>query len=337
MENENFTGVVGPDPRLDPRVINGWNISEVLPESAIVNWRKKSISELVNYPVWNQAGTSACVAFAKAKQLSIRVFNMTGVWIDFSPSSIYQLRANQGGGMYPPNANEIVNSRGATLEALMKSQNMTEVQINSVKRSSVANLIANAFAEAVVRYLYLPNPTDIERMAQTIESGRAPSLLIFGTTAEYSRLRPVILNPNLTYEQADIKHEVDGVDYFLDNNGIKVIYINDSAHFGGIPVREFTAEWLAKRCIMADALDVFTFEPGVEPSLRPKYDGVTIISAQKCLQFEGLFPINVPFFENLGPATKDAINKFQRKYGLHATGTGTLGPLTKAKLLDLYP
>src|SRR3990167_8171162 len=99
-ENEHFTGIID-DPRLDPKVINGWDIGEILPEASVVNWKKKGISEVVQYPVWNQAGSSACVAFSKAKQISVRVFQMTGVWIDFSPSSIYQLRMNKPqGGMH---------------------------------------------------------------------------------------------------------------------------------------------------------------------------------------------------------------------------------------------
>ena len=332
--DELFTGVIG-DPREDSRVKNGWSINEVVAESAPFTWVKKGISEVVTYPVWNQAGTSACVAFSKAKQVSIRIFQMTGVWIDFSPASIYQLRANKPqGGMYIPDANEIVNKSGVTLEALMKSQNLTEAQINIVRRSRVADLFGKAIAEAVVRYLYVP--IDIDKIAQTIEAQKVVSLLIFADYDEYARMIPVVLNPNLIYEQAPIRHEVVGVDYFLDANGVKRIYINDSAHFGGLAVRELTEDFIKHRCILADALDVFTFDPEDSSVPKPTYDG-SIISLQKCLRYEGLFPANIAFTENFGPVTKEAVNKFQVKYGLHPTGTGTVGPLTKAKLIQLYP
>lgn len=331
--NEIFTGVTGPDPRLDPKVQNGWSIDEVLAESAVLNWQQKTLSQITDYPIWNQGGTSACVAFAKAKQVSIKVKELTGEWVGFSPASIYQLRQNKpSGGMYIPNANEIVNKSGVTLEAFMKSQNLSEAEIDAVKRTQVADHVAMALSEAVVRYLYVP--VDIDRIAQTIESKKAVSMLIFATEDEYSRMVPVVLNQNLTYEQAPVRHEVIGVDYFLDQNGVKKIRVNDSAHFGGIPVRNFTADFIHKRCILADALDVFTFEP--QTNNKPSYDG-TIISLQNCLRYEGLFPVGVDFVEVLGPITKEAINKFQVKYGLHATGTGTVGPLTKAKLLELYP
>lgn len=329
--NEFFTGIID-DPRKDSRVVDGHQIDEVLAESAPLNWVQKDISQVVQYPVWNQAGTSACVAFSKAKQISIMIFNLTGVWIDFSPASIYQLRANKpAGGMYISDANNIVNTTGVTLEALMKSQNLTEVQIENVKRSKVASLFAVAIAEAVVRYLYVP--IDIDRIAQTIEAKKGVSLLVFANYDEYSRMVPVILNPNLKYEDAPIRHEVVGVDYFVDQKGVKRIYINDSAHFGGLAVRELTEEFLMKRCILADALDVFTFDPETED--KPTYDG-SIVSLQKCLRFEGFFPTNVDYTENFGPVTRAGVIKFQLKYDLKPP-IGNVGPLTTAKLKLLYP
>lgn len=329
MENEIFTGVLG-DPRLDPRVVNGHSVNEILAESAVLNWQKKTP---VQYPVWNQAGTSACVAFSKAKQLSIKIFNLTGVWIDFSPASIYQLRANKPqGGMNIGDANQIVNERGATLEALMKSQNLSEEQIMAVKRTKVADLFAKAIAEAVVSYLYVP--VDIDRIAQTIESGKAVSLLIFATSDEYSRLRPVVLNPGLIYEQAPIRHEIVAVDYFIDQDGTKVIHCNDSSHFGGIPLRNLTADFITKRCILADAIDMFTFEPGEVQ--KPHYDE-SVKSLQDCLKHYGTFPANVDSTGYMGNITWKAVRDFQVKEGLHPTGVNNVGVKTKARLHELYP
>jgi len=334
MENELFTGVLG-DPRTDARVINGFQIGEILPEAAVINWRKKGISEVVKYPVWDQAGSSACVAFSKAKQVSIRIYQMTGVWIDFSPASIYQLRANKpGGGMNIADANEIVNKTGVTLEALMKSQGLSEAEINAVRRSKVADLFGKAIAEAVVRYLYIP--IDIDRIAQTIEAQKVVSLLIYGNYDEYSRMIPVVIDPSLTYANAPIKHEVVGVDYFLDGNGMKRIYINDSAHFGGLPVRELTQDFISRRCILADALDVFTFDPDVVAE-KPHYITGNTVSLQDSLKHYGTFPSNQPSTGVFGPITRKAVSDFQVREGLHPTGTGAVGPLTDARLKVLYP
>lgn len=326
-----FTGVLG-DPREDPRIQNGYSIDEVLAAAAPINWVKKGISEVVQYPVWNQLQTSACVAFSKAKQISIKIFELTGVWIDFSPASIYQLRPNApGGGMFIPDANDIVNKRGVALEALMKSQNLTEAQINLVKRTRVADLFANAIAEAVVRYLYVP--VDIDRIAQTIESKKAVSLLIFANYDEYSRMVPVVQNENLTIQTAPIVHEIVGVDYFLNQDGEKRIYVNDSAHFGGLAVREFTADFLNKRCVLADALDVFTFEP--ETILKPTFIDQNVVTLQDCLKYEGVFPTNVASSGVYGAITTKAVKDFQTKYGLAVTGL--ISAETRAKLHALYP
>lgn len=331
MPDQLFTGVIADDPRLDPRVQNGFTIGEVLAESAPFAWKNKKISELVNYPVWDQNSTSACVAFSKAKQVSIKIFQMTGAWIDFSPASIYELRSNKpAGGMGIPNANDIVNNSGVALEALMKSQGLTEEQINNVRRSKVADLFAKAIAEAVVRYLYVP--IDIDRIAQTIESKKAVSMLIFANYDEYSQMVPRVIDPNLTYANAPIRHEVVGVDYFLDVNGVKRIYINDSAHFGGLAVRELTEDFITKRCILADVIDVFTFDP--DTAAKPTYDE-SVKSLQDCLKFEGLFPQNQDSTGIFGPITTQAVKDFQKKYGFEQVGT--VGPLTKSKLHELYP
>lgn len=330
MENL-FTGVIG-NPLEDPKVQNGYDISLVLPESAPFDWNR-TLAQTVSHPVWNQWSSSACVAFSKAKQVSIRVFRETGVWIDFSPASIYQLRFNKpSGGMNIADANDIVNNKGVTLDALMRSQNLTEEQINLVKRTRVADLVAKAFAEAVVAYLYVP--VNIDRIAQTIQAGKAVSLLIFAAYDEYSREVPVVIDPNLTYDNAPIRHEIVAVDYFTHTDGTKRLKIEDSAHFGNFSTRYFTEDFLKKRCILADAIDLFTFDEGQGD--KPRYDG-TIISVQKCLKYEGLFPQEVGYIESFGPVTKNAVKKFQVKYGLHPTGVASIGPKTKAKLLELYP
>ena len=326
------TGVLG-DPRLDPKVQNGFRAEEVIAGDSPLLWLDRPASSLRNFSIMNQNGSSACVAFAKAKQLAIEIFLQTGVYIELSPASIYQLRINRPGlGMQISDANNIVNTRGATLEALMKSQNLTEAQIHAVKRSKVADLLALALAEAVVSYFYFPT-VDIDKIAQAIETGKGVSLLIFANFNEYDS-DPAILQPSLTYEDAQIKHEVVAVDYML-RQGTKTLWIEDSWGVGnGMGGRrEFSEAFVEKRVILADFLSVLDFEGGVGE--KPQYDG-TIISLQKCLRFEGLFPLDVPLAETYGPVTKASVIKFQKKYGIEPA-LGNFGPVTKAKVKSLYP
>lgn len=331
MDDQFFSGVIG-DPREDVKVQEGWKAEEIIAGDAPLVWKNKTATELTQYPIWNQYQSSACVAFSKARQISVEVLRLTGVWLDFSPASIYQLRANKPGlGMNISDANEIVNKNGATLEALMKSQNLTETQINAVKKTKVAKMISDAIGEAVLSYFYLP--INIERIAQAIARKHAVSLLIYAEPDEYTDT-PTIKYPNLTYDKATIRHEVTATDFYLHPKYGKCLWIDDSwgvgTGMGGH--RNFTQDFLNKRCILADYMDVFDFEPGI--GTRPKYVG-TIISLQQCLRYEGLFPVGVDFVENIGPVTKKAIMDFQKKYGLEPTGT--VGPLTKAKIQSLYP
>jgi len=67
---------------------------------------------------------------------------------------------------------------------------------------------------------------------------------------------------------------------------------------------------------------------------RPRYTG-SIISLQKCLRAEGFFPNEIEYTENFGPITRQAVIEFQRKYKLNPP-VGNVGPLTKAKLTELY-
>lgn len=316
QSQEYFSGVIG-DPREDERVKNGWSIDEILPASAPVNWKKKKISELSDYPIWNQYRTSACVAFAKAKQVSIAIFKLTGVWIDFSPASIYQLRANKPGlGMNIADANDIVNNIGVTLEALMKSQNLTEEEIHAVKRTRVADLFAKAIAEAVVSYVYVP--ATIDRIAQTIESGKAVSLLIFAMPDEYTDT-PKIKYPNLTYAQAEIRHEVDATDYYIHDIYNKVLWIDDSwgVGHGQGGHRNFTEEFISKRVILADAIDVFSFDGApkttfkFETNLKLGDNNQEVVKLQDMLKYEKVFPSNQPSTGLYGPITAGAVLKWQ--------------------------
>lgn len=331
MDNEFFSGVAG-DPREDAAVRDGWKAEEVIAGDAPVEWKAKTTAELKQHPIWSQYQSGACVAFSKARQVSIEVFRLTGVWLDFSPASIYQLRKNKPGfGMYISDANDIVNKKGATLEALMRSQNLTEAQINSVKRTKVATMISGAIGEAVLSYLYLPN--NIERIAQAIDRGHGVSMLIYAKPDEYTDT-PKIKYPDLELKDAPIVHEIVATDFFVHPTYGKCLWIDDSwgvgTGMGGH--RIFTEEFVTKRCVLADYLDAFDFEPGV--SGKPSYDG-TIISVQKCLKFEGFFPSTAVHVENFGPITKKGLGQFQAKYGL--TVNNLLDIPTVDKLSDLYP
>lgn len=326
------TGVVG-DPRQDPKVQSGWDASELAASAPAPVWRQKTSQELRAYEIWNQDGSSACVAFSKAKQLSIEIKRLTGEWLPTSPASIYQLRSNRPGlGMILSDANDIVNKRGATLECLMRSQNLTEAQIDAVPRTKVADLIGSALGEAVVSYMY-PG-VDIEKVAQQLEAGKSVSLMLFADFDEYGDT-PTVLKPALTWAQAQIRHEVVAVDYFLHPALGKCLLIEDSWGVGhGLGGRRtFTKDFFDRRVIITDFLATFSFDGGA--GVKPRFDE-SVVSWQRCLQWEGLFPADVEPVEVFGPLTRAGTAKFQVRYGI-SPAAGNLGPITRAKARELYP
>jgi hypothetical protein len=142
---------------------------------------------------------------------------------------------------------------------------------------------------------------------------------------------PVIINPLSAYSLTALKHYVTAVDWTL-YNGQKCLIVEDSAWFGGLNRRIITEDWVKNRVVTAAYPMNFKFGP---VSTAPSYDGVTIISAQKCLQADGDFPLNVSFAENVGPTTRASLLKFQVKYNLPQTGA--IDVATQSKLHQMFP
>jgi hypothetical protein len=82
-------GVVENDPILLSRQPQ---FEEMVAKARPVDWKPLDVSKLPDYPVRNQNGASACVAFTIALICSILYFLRTGVWINFSAAWIYSRR-----------------------------------------------------------------------------------------------------------------------------------------------------------------------------------------------------------------------------------------------------
>jgi len=267
-----------------------------------------------NSYIVNGLAVHNCVAFSKAKQVSIELQNQTGSWIDFSPSFIYKRRQNQGMGMWVADANDIVVKQGTTLEAVMKSQNLTEDQINKVKESKVATAFAGGVKEACQSYFYLP--ISIDAMANVLDN-HAVSLLLFAEPDEYTEM-PVARHEYLTYETAKIKHEVTAVDYFI-KDGQRCLWIEDSwgEGMGQGGRRIFTEDFILKRVRTADYFDRFILdEPNDTPynfyqDMKFGDKGDQVILLQNFLKDRGFFPINQLSTGNYYHITAKAVLEWQ--------------------------
>lgn len=309
----NFTGVLD-DPRPEEEKQKDWQADEVLLPTAS-EWEKKPVSELKANPIWSQDGSGSCVAMTKARQVSIEVKRKTGEWLDFSPAFIYQRRANNSEGMWVANANDIVVKRGTTLEALMKSQNLTEAQINQVTETPVALAMAEGVKMACQSYLYVP--VDMDKIAQVIDKGHAVGILFYADFDEYNE-KPEV-RKNLTYANAQIRHMVTAVDYFLSEEGERCLWIEDSWGVGhGMGGRRvFTEDFIKQRVRVADYFDEFNLEANIENSysftenLQLGQNNEEVKKLQNFLKERGFFPQNQTATGYYGNITARAVLNWQ--------------------------
>ena len=308
-----FSGVLD-DPRPPEEKQKDYRSEEVVTTCPI--WSVKD--KLREYPIYHQDGSGACVAFTFAKLIATEVKKLTQEWIDFSPSFIYKRRSNQTtAGMNIANAADIVRREGSTLEALMKSQNLTEVQINSVHETYVATEIAKGVSKAVNSYLYVvPN---IERIATIIDQGHSVGLVIFADWEEYSDTPQVL--KNLTYAEAQIRHMVTAVDYFLHPDLGKCLWIEDSwgVGHGQGGRRVFTKNFVNTRTQLAIYLDGFEFDTKeiekitftTPVQFAERNDEVRKV--QDFLKSQGTFPSNQESTGYYGNITARAVIDWQLK------------------------
>lgn len=322
------------DTRTDAEKARDYRFGEIVSAVEPVIWKEKTPAQWRKFPIFNQNGSGSCVAQTLRKMYGVYIWLQTGVWVDISASHIYQRRSNRPGAGMGGTDVFMIGQKGTTLNLFAPSDNMTDGQMDAVDVIPFMQSIGETFK--LGSYIVV-SPTDIDTIASIIQqTGKAVMVWFYFRNDEWLDT-PVVKYPNLDlYAQSTARHSVAAVDFALVN-GKKSLIISDSwglAH-AMQGQRVITEDFFDKRNFFAAHFMNFAFENGV--SMRPKYDGKTIISLQRCLRYEGFFPTNIDFTENLGPITKTAVNKFQVKYGLHPTGTGTVGPLTKAKLLQLYP
>lgn len=327
--------------------------SEVVATYDPVVWREKAQSEWRKFPIMNQNGSGSCVAFTAAKCLSIMYWLRTGEYVPFSPRHIYYRRSNKpAAGM---NANDCwkICKEGVTLEVLLKSENMTDTQMDTLSLESYHKKTAEAFQLA--NWLEVDG-ADIdevfERVASTIQkTGKGVMVWFYFLVREWT-VTPTIDTPNLSLVGTDTaRHSVCAVDFCLIN-GKKHLIIDDSwgTSYGAAGQRAISIDFFKTRNWYAAYPTNFTFESGKEMfKLKPAYNftldlefGMTnahVNALQFCLQYEGCFPANVGTTNYFGAITKEAVQKFQDKYNIAKPsdpGYGRCGPRTRAKLNELF-
>jgi peptidoglycan hydrolase-like protein with peptidoglycan-binding domain len=352
MDELEFMNGAEIDTRPDSEKIKDFQFEELVSTPAPVVWKEKTEAEWRTFPDQNQDGSGSCVAQTVKRLAGIQMFLKEGKYVDFSATSIYQERSNKpAGGMIGVESFEIWRKNGISLEALVPSQKMNDAQMDAVKIENYEKEIGKIFR--INNHVGLPTG-DIETVASTIQQTKKGVMVwFFFTSAEWSPLVPVIIDPSLTIAKG-LRHSVTAVDYFL-YKGQKALLIEDSSHFGKRTRRIVTEDFFKKRNWFARYGTSFNFESGDSWPTKPKHtflrdlsfseavvydDEVTAL--QDCLKYEGLFPADRDSTGYYGAVTASAVLAFQKKHKVASNEEldklqgRRVGEKTRAKLNELF-
>lgn len=305
-EKDIFTGVLGDGITENSPV---YDFTEAVGASSKATF---GAPKGIKYPYQYQYLSSGCVAFTQAKITLILYYKETQKMIKFSAKWFYEQRANfPTEGMWFYDIANLAN-KGAVPEDLLPSHGLTESEMNSKAITEFHENVADAFS---IPNAWVNLPLDFDTVAATLEKTDKPVMVWFkfGKGEFFKKLIPVILK-NVGVDELPWQHSVTAIDAYT-RDGVDYILIEDSADPEAFYQKEITREFFNARCTLARHPRNFKYAIGD----KVPYDG-TIISAQKILQAEGLFPVGIPFAENVGKFTREALRKFQSKYGLPITG-----------------
>lgn len=336
MEEEKYTGIV-EDPRSQEEKNKDFQHEELFSGAPEPKWDER---EPVKYPIFNQNGSSACVANAVAKILALDEIVEGRAFCDLSRRDIYVRRANKpGGGMWLPNALDIARKHGATLEELVPSEFKHEAEMNLWDGITEQT---DKIAEKYKSNGYVELPIDIDKIAEITSQGKG---VLLGFRFDYDEWTDMPkVNPE---SKKTCGHGVAAVDNVL-KNGKKYIVIDDSwgpkkAKHGQ---RYISEEFLKARCFYAGyTLNLLEEEQTTEDA-KPRYTfkvqmkrgdkNKDVVALQNVLKYEGMFPKNVDSTGLYGSVTQRGVYAFQKKYvGSNNKGV-QVGPKTLQKLNEKY-
>ena len=331
--NENYNVIVDDPIRDQKEKETGFIHEELFSAPPAPKWDERTPKQ---FPIFNQDGSSACVAFAVAKILGIDEVYEGREFVHLSPRDIYTRRTTQGGGMYLPEALDIGRNHGATLESLLPSENKGETEMND-KTGITADTDATAQRYKSAGRVALP--IDIDAIAAITTSGKG---VLLGHRFDYSEWTDFpTVDPN---SKLTCGHGTAGVDNVLVS-GKKYIVMDDSwgPNYAKFGQRYLSQEWLKARCFYAGYTINFIYEP---TDNKPHHNfthwlkrgdrNADVVALQNILKYEGMFPTNVDSTGLYGPVTQRGVLLFQNKYLGSNNGGVQCGPKTIAKLNELY-
>lgn len=324
MNNETYIGC--RDTQTPEQKGQNYSFAEVCKAEAPVIWTEKPRENWRSFPIRDQDGSGQCVCMTYATELGIIFQEKYGKWMDFSSSFPYQQRKYpEQSGCTSEDIYSIFPKIGNLFEKEMPSQEMNDSQAMLVPKEKYQDDIAKTW-----RVKRIALPINFETIAGTIQAtGKGVMVWFKFHPIEWTDI------PFVSDKEPTSGHSVTAVDYIL-KGGKKYLVIQDSwgLKYADKGLRLISEEYFYERCYQAAYLLSFQTQNNDTVFERPHFDG-SIVSAQKCFKWEGLFPGNVPEIENWGNITRNACIAFQKRYNIQPT-LGNFGPLTQAKLKELY-
>jgi hypothetical protein len=232
-----FTGVL-PDSRSDEEKARDWHISEHMAGGSIVDPYDNTRITESTYADENQFWTYSCVAHA--------VSTATETTGQPRPShlSFYRTRST-----YP--------QEGCIPWEMVDRASKYELPLweTSPTPDGATEVYANALPVPVLKLRTTPIPyfacTSSLDIALAAESGHSVAITIFATDAEWSARVVMMKNPELkiTDPQARVRHEIMVLPHsgWRDRDGSCYVTVVDSAHFGGLSIRDVRSDFLDNR------------------------------------------------------------------------------------------
>jgi len=324
MKKKEYMGCY--DNQTDEEKKNNYSQGEVVANIAPAIFPEKTPENFIKYPIRSQDGSGRCVAFTYAKELSIWFQQKYGVWVDFSTCFPYQLRNNtEISGCSTIDIFTVFPKIGNIFESFMPGDGLGEKESMEVLMPPYAKDLAKNIS---IKRINLP--LDFDTVASTLRMTSKGVMLWFNFNSLEWKDIPVV-----SQQPTTSRHSICAIEP-VTYNGIEYIVCDESWGLGYSMngKRLISREYFNFRCYHASYLMNFDFSP--EKMIeRPSFDG-SIVSAQRCFKWEGLFPNNVSEIENWGNITRSACIKFQKRFNI-SPDLGNFGPLTKVKLSELYP
>lgn len=371
-DNEQFLSGALIDTRGDAEKENDYQFGEIVAATNPVNWVEKPQSAWRKFPIFNQDGSGSCVAQTLAKLLGILYWLKNQLYVHFSATHIYQRRSNKpSGGMAGVDAFDIAR-KGATLEELVPSQNMTDSQMDGTEIPQYKQDVGSVFK--IGNYVSLPIK-DIDTIASVIQTTSKAVMVWFYFKGDEWTDVPTIKYSDLNLYAGDTsRHSVTAVDFAL-HQGKKALIIEDSwgQFFGLNGQRVITEDFFRVRNWFAAYPINFAFDDQTQPQpspgpAKPKYtftkplefipwdsaknqpanvvlhesQKADVVALQNILKYEGHFPSNVSSTGYYGSITAKAVYAFQVAHKvaplseLDSLRGRRVGPKTIKALNEIY-